>query len=53
MRWWIGIANSELLQGRAGCGFRNVTRILVGVNDMEDDSAFKALDDVAKGMGLL
>ena len=30
-----------------------VKRILVGVNDMEDDSAFKALEDVAKGMGLL
>jgi len=30
-----------------------VGRILVGVNDMEDDGAFKALEDVAKGMGLL
>lgn len=30
-----------------------VKRLLVGVNDMEDDGAFKALEDVAKGMGLL
>ncbi len=30
-----------------------VKRILIGINDMEDDSAFKALEDVAKGMGLL
>ncbi len=29
-----------------------VKRILVGVNDMEDDSAFKAIEDVARGMGL-
>lgn len=34
-------------------GEAGVKRILVGVNDMEDDSAFEALEDVAKGMGLL
>ncbi len=30
-----------------------VTRILVGLPDMEDDGAFKVLEDAAKGMGLL
>jgi hypothetical protein len=29
-----------------------VKRILVGLNDMEDDGAFKTLEDAAKGMGL-
>lgn len=29
-----------------------VTRILVGVNDMEDERGFTAIEDVAKGMGL-
>lgn len=29
-----------------------VTRILLGLNDMEDDGAFKTLEDAAKGMGL-
>ena len=30
-----------------------VNRILVGLNDMEDDGAFKTLEDAAKGMGLI
>lgn len=30
-----------------------VTRILLGLNDMEDDSAFRTLEDAAKGMGLI
>ena len=30
-----------------------VKRILVGLNDMEDDGAFKTLEDAAKGMGLI
>lgn len=29
-----------------------VKRILVGVNDMEDERGFKAIEDVARGMGL-
>ncbi|MCB2076015.1 MAG: LLM class F420-dependent oxidoreductase [Novosphingobium sp.] len=30
-----------------------VNRILVGLNDMENDGAFKTLEDAAKGMGLI
>lgn len=30
-----------------------VKRILVGLNDMEDNGAFKVLEDAAKGMGLI
>jgi probable F420-dependent oxidoreductase len=30
-----------------------VKRILVGINDMEDDSAFKAMEEAAKGLGLI
>lgn len=30
-----------------------VNRILVGLNDMEDDGAFKTLEDAARGMGLM
>ena len=30
-----------------------VGRILVGLNDMENDSAFKTLEVAAKGMGLI
>lgn len=39
----------ELIAEYAEAG---VKRILVGLNDFEDDSAFKAIEDVAKGMGL-
>ena len=40
----------ELLAEYAGAG---VGRILVGLNDMEDDGAFKTLEVAAKGMGLI
>jgi hypothetical protein len=30
-----------------------VTRILVGLPDMEDDGAFKTLEDAARGLGLI
>jgi probable F420-dependent oxidoreductase len=40
----------ELLAEYADAG---VKRILVGLNDMEDDGAFKTLEVAAKGMGLI
>ncbi len=40
---------SELLAEYADAG---VSRVLVGLNDLEDDGAFGALEDAAKGLGL-